>query len=221
VRIPRSYAIASTEVTVAEFQRFLDANPEARAHFAYEGYPDRMADVMKTFSPDANDFQVAVTRYEAAMYCNWLSQREGLPQSEWVYPVAGIGDGMVLPANYLSRRGYRSPTEAEWEYAARAGTTTPRFYGISAALLDQYAWYSKYPPKRKNDPVDPNDPPHAWPVAELKPNDFGLFDIYGNVGEWCHDRLRDLSGISEDREDDVLQVTDTVSRFATRRWFPV
>jgi formylglycine-generating enzyme required for sulfatase activity len=214
VRIPRSFAIGTKEVTVGEFQRFLDANPDIKTGFAYPNNPERMARVLQTFSPDADGPIIAVTWYEAAMYCNWLSKQEGIPESEWVYPanLTDIKDGMQLSKDYLHRTGYRLPTEAEWEFAARAGSTTSRFYGSSDELLEEYAWYSKNPPRRGGS-FDPADPQRNWPVGQLKPNDFGLFDIHGNVWEWTQDRMQEsFPPVMDDSEDTQLAVTDTQCR---------
>jgi formylglycine-generating enzyme required for sulfatase activity len=217
VVIPRSFAIGTTEVTVAQFRRFLDANPEAKRSYAYPDAPSRMAEVLARFSPDDDGPAISVTWYEAAMYCNWLSARDGLPPSEWVYPAGVLADGMSLPSNYLRRTGYRLPTEPEWEYAARAGTTTARFFGADETRLGEYAWFARNPPQRKADPVDPRDPQRTARVGSLKPNPLGLFDVYGNVWEWTQDRVErfQTAVVREDVEDPVLQVFDRDAR--TRR----
>lgn len=88
---------------------------------------------------------------------------------------AEYGPGMKPKENYLELPGYRLPTEAEWEYACRAGAVTSRYYGLSKSLLPKYAWFQA------------NGQNQAWPVGSLKPNDCGLFDMLGNAFEWCDD----------------------------------
>jgi formylglycine-generating enzyme required for sulfatase activity len=163
VTINRSYAICTTEVTGEQFHQYRPEVPPA-------GNDRPTKDCPINFS----------TWYDGAKYCRWLSEREKIPESEMCYPpIEQILPGMKLPANYLERTGYRLPTEAEWEYACRSGSTTARFFGVSVELLPRYAWYVR------------NSNERAWPVGILMPNDFGLFDVYGNVVEWCQDTFAD------------------------------
>ena len=209
VRIPRAYAVATTEVTNEQFARFLSAVPDygarwKRATTARFGDPPRFARYSRT--PDSP--QVGVSWYDAARYCNWLSELAGIPRDEWVYPEKIEPEqGLELPANYLHRTGYRLPTEAEWEYAARAGTTTSWHFGNDERELPQYGWYDGNTNKER-----------MHPVAQLRPNQWGLFDMLGNAWEWTFDRRQPYPSddrISEDREDPVLHVSNDSAR--TRR----
>lgn len=79
---------------------------------------------------------------------------------------------------------YRLPTEAEWEYACRAGTTTPWFFGDDEALLGDYAWYEDNVLDKKDLSIG------TWrlhAVGQKIPNPWNLYDMYGNVAEWCQD----------------------------------
>jgi formylglycine-generating enzyme required for sulfatase activity len=206
VRIPRTYAIATTEVTNQQFAQFLAYEPAfakrwKAARAKRFGDPPRLATAPQ--SPVA-----AVSWYDAASYCNWLSARAKLPKQEWVYPDNIDPErGLELPSDYLHRTGYRLPTEAEWEYAARAGTTTTRHFGEDETRLTQFAWFDKNSKQVR-----------AHPVAQLQPNQWGLYDMLGNLWEWTFDKRQPYpvgATMTDDVEDQDLRVSNEVAR--TRR----
>jgi serine/threonine protein kinase/formylglycine-generating enzyme required for sulfatase activity len=163
VFIPYSFAIATKEVTNGQYARFLQENPHIRNNFA--GSADT----------DPNEPVANVSWFEAAQYCRWQSEKEHL--NECYPPIKDIKEGMQFSwATLAQPGGYRLPTVEEWEYTCRAGSITSRAYGDSEEMLEHYAWYAL------------NSKLRARPVGLLKPNDFGIFDMHGNVGEWCQDQ---------------------------------
>jgi formylglycine-generating enzyme required for sulfatase activity len=159
-RIPYQFALATREVTVREFAEFLR---DHKVGYQPPEGPDPLPDEPVR----------GVTWYQAAAFCRWLSEKERISPKEWCYPaVTDLKPGVDLVPGFVTRTGYRLPTEFEWEYACRVGTDTPRAYGFSPALLERYAWYLG------------NSDDHPGPVAVKLPNDFGLFDMYGNAWEW-------------------------------------
>ena len=97
-----------------------------------------------------------------------------MDRSRWCYPDP-TGDGLTVSADAPEKDGFRLPTEAEWEGICRADTETARHYGDSQRLLSQYAWTWL------------NSEDRVHPAGILLPNELGMFDILGNVWEWCHD----------------------------------
>jgi formylglycine-generating enzyme required for sulfatase activity len=199
-RIGRSFALATKSVTVRQFREFLEAHPGV-LH----------SDGPRKYTPDLECPINCVTWYEAAMYCRWLSEVEGVPENQMCYPaVAEIEkcrqdrSPLKLPADHLSRTCYRLPTGAEWEYACRAGALSSRPYGSPEALLDNYAWHMLNSRRR------------TWPVGQKKPNDFGLFDMLGNLWQWCQEASApyppELGGPPVEDTEDGQAVVDSRSR---------
>ena len=136
-----------------------------------------------------------VSWYDAAAYCNRLSEREGIAREQWCYVPNDKGDyaeGMTVKANALSLSGYRLPAEAEWELACRAGSVTPWAMGEAEDLLGKYAWYAV------------NSPSQSRPVGSLRPNDLGLFDLHGNAWEWCNNRFVEFTDMRDRKTDDKV-----------------
>jgi formylglycine-generating enzyme required for sulfatase activity len=139
------YYLDARLVTQDQFQKLMGANP-AR----WKG---------------GNNPVEQVRWSDAVKYCNKRSESEGLQPCY---------DLQNWSCNFEAT-GYRLPTEAEWEFACRAGTTTRYFFGDTPAKLGDYAWFDK------------NSGGHPRPVGQKQPNPLGLYDMCGNLWQWCND----------------------------------
>jgi formylglycine-generating enzyme required for sulfatase activity len=155
VTITEPFLMSRTEVTQAQFIAVMGYNP---SHFEGENLP-----VEK------------VSWNEAVAYCNALSEVEGLTPC---YSDTGIFTVCDWTAD-----GYRLPTEAEWEYACRAGTTTDYYTGDETVRNSEPLDYALHAAGWYNG----NARRVTHHVAGKSPNDFGLYDMHGNVWEWCWD----------------------------------
>jgi formylglycine-generating enzyme required for sulfatase activity/TolB-like protein len=154
VTIRKSFLMSKTEVTQKQWQAVMGNNPSYCIG-------------------DDNPVE-RVSWFNCVKFCNKLSEKEGLE------PVYNINGNNVTWDK--SKRGYRLPTEAEWEYACRAGTTTRFNTGNSDSDLKRAGWFKD------------NSGRKSHPVAQKTPNSYGLYDMHGNVWEWCWDWFGSYGG---------------------------
>ena len=175
------FAMAKVPVTQKLYQEVMEQSP---SYFKGESLPVETVDW-----------------FDAVRFCNKLSERVGLrPCYRIVEPAPKKTEGEEAQAEAQpdvewdqTADGYRLPTEAEWEYACRAGTKTAYSFGDDAVPLGEYAWF------------DGNSENRTHEVGRKKPNGWGLSDLYGNVWEWCWDWYGEYQ-VSSDNDKSVSLV---------------
>ena len=168
VMITQAFELGKTVVTQKQWIEVMGTTPwkdQVAVEYEYEYFPDGYEDFDPSTLESENYPAVNVSWLDTSLFCEHLTSYE-------------------REAGRLSeKQTYRLPTEAEWEYACRAGTTTAYSFGDAESSLGDYAWYYD------------NSNLELHEVATKKPNPWGLFDMHGNVWEWCEDWYEEsLSG---------------------------
>jgi formylglycine-generating enzyme required for sulfatase activity len=172
VILTRPFALLDREITFEELIAFL---PQ------YAGF-------MKQLDAAApNDAGFGADWYDSVAFCRWLGQEMGLAETDQCYADPETLDERPYPRDPqstsfprdgpldLSKRGFRLPTESEWEIAARSGSQTFYGFGSEVSLLDRFGWFTKNSGKK------------VHPGRQKRPSLRGLFDMHGNLFEWTHD----------------------------------
>ena len=168
IEITQPFALGDREITWAQYNAF-----DGRHH--HDAWEKQFGRTLTLSEP-----AFGVNWFEAVSYCRWLTRQAGMADSDQCYgdPASREKDGEGNPKQWpvdLGKHGFRLPTEAEWEVACRGGTNSAYSFGNDSELLGHYGWFQD------------NSARWSHVVGQLRPNPRGLFDIHGNLYEWCHD----------------------------------
>ncbi|MHC6204503.1 formylglycine-generating enzyme family protein [Breznakiellaceae bacterium SP9] len=170
------FSMSKTEVTQAQWRELMGTTIQEQRD---------KSDWSSLYGEGDNYPMYYVSWHEAVEYCNARSKKEGLTPA---YTISGDNVSWNRSAN-----GYRLPTEAEWEYACRAGTTTP--FSTGSNISTSQANYDGNYPYNGNSKGTYREATTA--VGSFAPNSWGLYDMHGNVWEWCWDWFGDYSSASQ------------------------
>ncbi len=205
VTLTRPFLISDREVSVALYQQFLDDPNWPRSEKPKEEWHPH-AEMHRTPGHPVSQ----VNWNDAAFFCNWLSHKEGRTPcyrstgNKWRIPSQRDGEFDEWQLD-RSADGYRLPTEAEWEYACRAGTITDYCFGSDTRWASQYAVYGAN---------------RTEMCGSKLPNGWGVFDVHGNVTEWCQDFMeRHYGGYKEVTDPQGPDTEYELSRVLRGGWF--
>ena len=166
VKISKPFYLAMYQVIQAEYEKVMGANPSA--------FTETQVDV-STFQPSLSNSEAKARVSDVKKVLGKDTRRHPVETVNWDEAMEFCRKLSAMPAERAARRVYRLPTEAEFEYACRAGTTTRWYCGDDEASLADVGWFNK------------NAGGMSHPVGEKKPNAWGLYGMHGNVYQWCSD----------------------------------
>ncbi len=210
VQISRPFLLGAHEVTRGQFAEFVRSSK-----YVTDAQRDRKGGM---------GFDAATSEFKQDPHFNW--QNAGFAQSD-DQPVVNVSwNDAVAFCQWLSRKekiAYRLPTEAEWEYACRAGTTTLYSYGDDPEGLAAVANVADASAREKfsswSGIAGRDGHVFTAPVGSFQPNAFGLFDMHGNVWEWCRDWFGESYYAKSPEKDPSGPPTGTVRVFRGGSWY--
>jgi formylglycine-generating enzyme required for sulfatase activity len=198
VKLTRPFALLEQEVSMASWNKFLDDPRRERTQVDRAKWEERDKRLEKYRGPNFPAYQVKWD--EAVEFCRWLTLKAGMTAADQCYEEVAATDAQRAWNFHPERRGFRLPTESEWEGACRGGTDTAYSFGSDPGLLPYFGVFLE------------NTRRQPEPCRSKRPNPRGLFDMHGNVWNWCHDKKQSYA-VNSDFTDPLGEKSGTTHAY--------